>query len=331
MKHRAPLFEMERRTKGKGFMKTFLKKSLLSGIIATLATMVLGAVSARAQDAALPTDNASAGAEKLGWQLAVHSYTFQKFSIFDAIDKTAALGIKHMSISGTVNMVGEDGKIVKRATPSLNEQEIAAIKAHMIEKGIDPVFVNMGVVKPSIDEAASRKIFEAAKRMGIPVLVAEPEVHNKMEELGPVMDVVEKLAKEYNIKVAIHNHPGPNNFYWNPDTVLAAVQGRSPLLGACADVGHWVRSGLDPVECLKKLEGRVITLHFKDLNERAAKAHDVPWGSGASNAKGMLTELKRQNFKGAFCVEYEYNWDNSSPEIAQCAQWFNNTCAALAK
>ncbi|MGN6552244.1 MAG: sugar phosphate isomerase/epimerase family protein [Verrucomicrobiota bacterium] len=145
------------------------------------------------------------------------------------------------------------------------------------------------------------------------------------------MDVVEKLAIEYNIKVAIHNHPGPKNFYWNPDTVAAAVKGRSPLLGACADVGHWVRSGLDPVACLKKLEGRVITLLFKDLNVPGPKAHDVPWGTGISNAKGMLAELQRQKFKGAICIEYEYNWENSSPEIAQSVAWFNATCAELVR
>ena len=269
-------------------------------------------------------------AEQLGWTLAVHSYTYQKFSIYDAIDKTAAVGAKHMGISGNVNLVDDSGKITAKPTITTSEKDMAAIKARMKAKGIDPVFVNMGVVRPSINEAESRKIFEGAKRLGITVLVAEPETHGKMAELGPVMDVVEKLAKEYNIKVAIHNHPGPNNFYWNPDTILAAVKGRSPLLGACADVGHWVRSGLDPVECLKKLEGRVITLHFKDLNEKGPKAHDVPWGTGISNAKGMLAELKRQNFKGAFCVEYEYNWENSSPEIAKCVTWFNATCAELA-
>ena len=269
-------------------------------------------------------------AEQLGWTLAVHSYTYQKFSIYDAIDKTAAVGAKHMSISGNVNLVDDSGKITAKPTITTSEKDMAAIKARMKAKGIDPVFVNMGVVRPSINEAESRKIFEGAKRLGITVLVAEPETHGKMAELGPVMDVVEKLAKEYNIKVAIHNHPGPNNFYWNPDTILAAVKGRSPLLGACADVGHWVRSGLDPVECLKKLEGRVITLHFKDLNEKGPKAHDVPWGTGISNAKGMLAELKRQNFKGAFCVEYEYNWEKSSPEIAKCVTWFNATCAELA-
>ena len=270
-------------------------------------------------------------AEQLGWTLAVHSYTFQKFSIFEAIDKTAAMGIKHMSISGSVNLPNVDGKFVKSSTINLSTNDAAAITARMKAKGIDPVFVNMGVVKPGINEAESRKIFEGAKRLGITVLVAEPETHDRMEELGPVMDVVEKLAKEYNIRVAIHNHPGPKNFYWNPATVAAAVKGRSPLLGACADVGHWVRSGLDPVACLKQLEGRVITLHFKDLNEASLKAHDVPWGTGVSNAKRMLAELQRQKFKGAICVEYEFNWENSSPEIAQSAAWFNATCAELVR
>lgn len=268
-------------------------------------------------------------AEQLGWTLAVHTYTFQKFSIFEAIDKTAAVGVKHMSISGSVNLPDADGKIVKSSTIRMTTNDVDAITARMKAKGITPVFVNMGVVKPGINEAESRKIFEGAKRLGITVLVAEPETHDKMEELSPVMDVVEKLAKEYNIKVAIHNHPGPKSFYWNPDTVAAAVKGRSPLLGACADVGHWVRSGLDPVECLRKLEGRVIALHFKDLSERGPKAHDVPWGTGVSNAKGMMAELQRQKFQGAFCVEYEHNWENSSPEIAKSAAWFNATCAEL--
>ncbi len=175
------------------------------------------------------TDSA---AEKLGFTLAVHSYTFQKFSIFDAVEKTAALGVKHMSISGNVNLLAPSEKGAKSSTIHLAQADFEKIQAHLREKGIAPEFVNMGVVRPVLDEAESRQIFEGARRMGIKVLVAEPETHGRMEELQPVMDVVEKLAKEYEIKVAIHNHPGPKSFYWNPDTVLTAVQGRSPLLGA---------------------------------------------------------------------------------------------------
>lgn len=287
------------------------------GLVAAMAAGMLGGGA-----------GAETAAEKLGWQLAVHSYTFQKFSIEEAIDKTAAIHIKHMSVSGGVNLM-KDGKLQRVNTPDLPQAQYDAILARMKDKGLSPKFVNMGVVKPTADEAECRKLFTAAKRLGIDVLVAEPETHGRMEELPQVMDVVEKCAKEFNIKVAIHNHPGPQNFYWKPETVLAAVKGRSGLLGACADVGHWVRSGLDPVECLKKLEGRIICLHFKDLNEKGAKAHDVPWGTGISNVKAMMAELQRQKFRGAFCVEYEYNWENSAPEIAECAKFFNATCEQL--
>jgi sugar phosphate isomerase/epimerase len=255
-------------------------------------------------------------AEKLGWKLAVHSYTFQKFSIFDAIDKTADLGVKYMSISGSVILEGTN----KLTTINLSQADRDAVDKKLKAHGFGN-FVNIGVVQLPADEAKSRKVFEFAKAWGIDTLVAEPEPE--------ALDIVEKLCKEYNIKVAIHDHPKPSR-YWNPDTVLAAVKGRTPLMGACADVGHWMRSGLDPLECLKKLQGRIICLHFKDLNEMGPEAHDVPWGTGVGKSKELMAELKRQNFHGSFCVEYEYHWENSSPEIAQCVKFWNDTCAELA-
>jgi sugar phosphate isomerase/epimerase len=281
-------------------------------------------VSVLAQDAG----DASA-AEKLGWQMAIHAYTFRKFSIFQCIDKTAALGLKYMSLSGSVSLDGTNSL----TTVQLSDKDAAAICAAAAAKGIK--LVNIGVVQLPPDEARSRKVFEFAKKMGIDTLVAEPE--------PAALDTVEKLCKEYNIKVAIHNHPQPSH-YWNPDTVLEAVKGRTPLMGACADTGHWLRSGLDPVECLKKFEGRVICLHFKDLVLEESKAqdanatkkleaksmHDVPWGTGLGNVKGQMAELKRQHFHGVFGVEYEYHWENSMPEIAECVKFFNATCAELA-
>lgn len=253
-------------------------------------------------------------ADQLGWQLGIHAYTFRLFSISDAIDKTAAMGLKYMSLSGSVNMDGTHSK----GTMSLTDDELAAIHKKLDAAGIK--LVNMGVVQLPADEAKSRKVFEFAKKLGVDTLVSEPE--------PDALDTVEKLCKEYNIKVAIHDHPKPSR-YWNPDTVLAAVKGRTPLMGACADTGHWMRSGLDPLECVKKLQGRIICFHFKDLNRMGIGAHDVPWGTGAGNIKGILTEMKRQNFHGAFLVEYEYHWDNSAPEIAEGVKYFNSVCADL--
>ena len=277
-----------------------------------LAAVTLLSIGAWAQTPAVATSSA----DKLGWQLAVHSYTFRKFSIFEAIDKTAALGLHYMSISGNVSLDGTN----KVSTIDLSEKDQQAIKDKLQADGITKL-VNMGVVQLVPDEAKSRKVFEFAKKFGIDTLVAEPE--------PAALDTVEKLCKEYNIKVAIHDHPKGHSIYWNPDSVLAAIKGRTPLMGACADVGHWMRSGLDPLECLKKLDGHIICLHFKDLNTMGPNAHDVPWGTGVGQTKALMEELKRQNFHGAFCVEYEYHWETSQPEIAQCVKFFNTTCDEL--
>jgi hypothetical protein len=255
-------------------------------------------------------------ADKLGWQLAIHSYTFQRFSIFDAIDMANALGVKYMSVSGSVILNGTN----KVSTVTLSDDQRGAIDQKLRADGFGN-FVNMGVVQLPADEVKCRKVFEFAKKWGIGILVAEPQ--------PDALDTVEKLCKEYNIKVAIHDHPKGHSIYWNPDYVLAAIKGRTPLMGACADVGHWMRSGLDPLECIKKLNGHIICLHFKDLNEMGPDAHDVPWGTGVGKTKEIMAELKRQHFHGAFCVEYEYHWDNSSPEIAQCIKFFNQTCDEL--
>ena len=274
-------------------------------------------------------DSKRSAADQLGWQLAIHAYTFRKFSIFECINKTAALGIKYMSLSGHVSTDGTNSI----TTVELSDKDAQAIRDAATAKGIK--LVNIGVVQLPPEEETSRKVFEFAKKMGIDTLVAEP--------VPEALDLVERLCKQYNIKVGIHDHPKPSH-YWNPDTVLQAVKGRTRLMGSCADTGHWMRSGLDPVECLKKLEGRVICLHFKDLvpmesdseapaarkkNAQARQMHDVPWGTGQCKAREMMVELKRQNFKGAFCVEYEYHWEDSMPEIEKCAKFWNTVCEDL--
>ena len=284
---------------------------LPAATLVALCAVTLDATQALAQEAALQPNSAA----KLGWQLAVHSYTFRKFSIFDAIDKTAALGLKYMTISGSVSL---DGK-TRLSTVDLGQDDWDKIQKKLDVAGIK--LLNMGVVQLPADEAKSRKVFEFAKKIGIDTLVAEPE--------AAALDTVEKLCKEYNIKVAIHNHPKPSH-YWNPDAVLEAVKGRSPLLGACADTGHWIRSGIDPVEAVQKLKGRILCFHFKDLEAKNPDSHDVPWGTGVGQVKEVLAEMRRQGFHGAFGIEYEYNWENSVPDIAECIKYFNAACDELA-
>jgi sugar phosphate isomerase/epimerase len=281
----------------------------LTRFILWTAALVLGLSAA-----ARTVDTAPTPADRLGWKMGIHELTFRKFLLYEAMDKTAALGLKYMSLSGGILLEGTNTV----SSVNLSDRQIQAIQEYAAARGI--TFVNAYVDLPA-SEAQCRKAFEFARKMGLDTLVGEPAPE--------ALDTVEKLCKEYNIRVAIHDHPKPSR-YWNPKNVLDAIKGRSPLLGACADTGHWVRSGLDPVECLKTLQGHIFCLHFKDLNKKSRTAHDVPWGAGVSQAGAMMKELKRQGFRGAFCVEYEYHWDNSSPEIAECAKFFDKTCAALA-
>lgn len=268
-----------------------------------------------------------AACDRLGWQLAITPYTFRLYPMSEAIAKTAALGIKYIGLSGNINVA--PGKSVPLL--NLTDDQLAEIRRETDAAGIK--IINIGIVPLPADEAKCRKAFDFAKKVGVDLIVGEPE--------DAALDTVEKLCKEYNIRVAIHDHPRPSH-YWNPDTVLAAIKGRTPLMGACADVGHWKRSGFDPVECLKKLDGHVFCLHFKDLvpdnpnsvpslTGPARRMHDVPWGTGQCDVAGMMAELKRQHFHGAFYFEYEYHWSNSVPELAQSIKYFNATAVKLAQ
>ena len=137
------------------------------------------------------------------------------------------------------------------------------------------------------------------------------------------IDSIEKLVKEFDIRVGFHDHPrrekDPGYRMWDPNYILSVVRDRDHRIGSCADTGHWVRSGLKPVECLRILKGRIISSHLKDLNEFGKlEAHDLPYGTGVSEISAILDELKHQHFEGNISVEYEYKWENSVPDVAQC-------------
>lgn len=242
------------------------------------------------------------------------AYSFRMYTVFEAIDKTAQCGGKTIEFYPG-QKYDDKAKWDHNATPEM----IAAVKKHLAEKGLTPV--GFGVIKLGKDAAQDRKVFEFCKTMGIGIVVTEPEVSG--------LDGIEALVKEFDIKMAIHNHPkrplDRAYMFWDPNYVLGLVKDRDPRMGSCADVGHWVRSGLDPVECVKILKGRIFDSHMKDLNEFGnVKAHDLPFGQGKSNIAGILAEYHAQGFKGPLHCEYEYNWETSVPEITQCLEFVKN-------
>jgi len=250
------------------------------------------------------------------WRLGMQAYSFNRFTFYEAVDKNEALGMRYIEAYPGQRLSKEKPDI--RADHNMSSEIRREVLQRLQEAGVK--LVNYGVVGLPNNEAQCRKVFDFAKAMGIETIVSEPP--------EDAFDLIDRLCEEYKINVAIHNHPKPSH-YWNPDTVLKVCRGRSRRIGACADTGHWMRSGINPVEALRKLKGRIISLHFKDLNKFGGGAHDVIWGTGAGDARAMLAELARQNFKGVFSIEYEHNWLNSMPEIAGCVAFFRKVAAEL--
>jgi sugar phosphate isomerase/epimerase len=289
-----------------------LMRNLLFG---TLALITSANLSAMIQDQANTPD--SSLAEKYGWKLGVQTYSFNRFTFFEAVEKAAAIGLKYVEAYPGQTISGDfEGKM----GPGMTEEQIQQVQQKLQQAGVQ--IIAFGVTGLSANEEESRKTFDWCKKFNVQVINTEVREN--------AFDTLEKLCEEYQIKIGIHNHPKPS-YYWDPETVKAAIEGRSHWIGACADTGHWIRSGREPLECLKVLEGRIVSFHFKDLHQSAPNAHDVPWGQGVANVPGLLAEMKRQNFQGPVSIEYEHNWLNSLPEIKECVQNFHNFVDQLEK
>ncbi|GAB3557405.1 sugar phosphate isomerase/epimerase family protein [Spirosoma fluminis] len=246
--------------------------------------------------------------DKAGWKLGAQAYSFRLFSFADALRKIDSCGLKYVEAFPGQPIGGGVKGSMDFMMDAASRQ---AVKKLVKDRGL--TLVAYGVISPKSQEEWNA-LFDFAKDMGIRSINSEPAPDQ--------MAYVRKLADQYKINVALHNHPKPSR-YWHPDTVLAAIGG-SKYVGACADIGHWVRSGLDPVECLKKLNGHVLGMHFKDVKKDTpeSKHHDVVWGTGDSKIEAVLGELKRQQFKGPISAEYEYHWENNGPEIAESVKNF---------
>ena len=251
-------------------------------------------------------------AEKNGWRLGMQSYSFHRFSLVEALDKTQELGLQYIEVYPGHKLGGKWGDQVFGF--ELDEQTRKELQELASSKGIKIIGTGVFVTDNSEDW---EKMFAFAKAMDMEFITCEPALND--------WDLVETLSQKYNIKVSVHNHPQPSD-YWKPDLLLAQIATRSKSIGSCSDVGHWRREGLNQLDCLKELNGRIISLHFKDIAEKQegeSEQHDVIWGTGILDVKEMLKELKQQNFKGVFSIEYEYNWDNSVPDIKKCIDYYN--------
>ncbi|MDE3247111.1 MAG: sugar phosphate isomerase/epimerase [Bacteroidota bacterium] len=286
-------------------------KKMLYGWLAIAA--IAGTISCNNNETATKTNEASLTKDSVSpvtdnWKLGVQMWTFRVFTMEQALQKVDSCGIHFIEAfwgqplgANTKDTFGV--KMTQAGRDKLKE----LMKSHNIR------MVAMGVISPQTAEEWN-DAFKLAKEFELSYITAEP--------VKKLWGTVDSLAGAYGIKVAIHDHPKPNN-YWHPDSVLAAMAGH-PNIGSCADIGHWARNGLDPVECLKKLEGHVYGVHFKDIKEfNKTEAADTTVGKGVIKFSPIFEELKRQKFSGMLSIEHESNWYNSVPDVIETVKFYN--------
>lgn len=218
-------------------------------------------------------------------KIGMQTWTLREMNFDQAVEFCVAHKIKYIESTD------------KHINPKAPLEETRRKKAILDAKGL--VCYSFGVAGTSMDKEDNRKLFEFAKFMGIKVIIVEPKDQAQWDNL-------EQLVKEYNIKLAIHNH-GITSVYGNPATVQKILDGRDKRIGVCLDVGHVTGAGFDAAKVFHDYKGRVFDIHLKDKKIEKVDGKDVildvEIGQGQANYKGLLTELKKAKWDGVMAIE----------------------------
>lgn len=249
-----------------------------------------------------------------GFKIGLQSYSLRHFKVDEALEQTRKLGVRFWE--------AYPGHIPMGAVPGYVAEQKEKLKNADIE------LVSWGVVGFDSNETKARAVFDFAKAMGLWSISADP---NKD---AATFDLLDKLVEEYQIPIAIHNH-GPGHRYDKVADVLAVCKDRHPLIGACVDTGHYLRSDEDPVSVVQQLGKRVFGVHLKDVRTlygndgKGNKKQFTILGEGDLNVIGLLRELRRIGYDKNLSIEYEENPQNPLSDLELCLATVRSAVASL--
>lgn len=250
-----------------------------------------------------------------GFLVGVQSYSFRHFNLEQALAKTRDLGLHFIELfQAHVPLASSD-------------EQIRSVRTLCFQYDITPV--GFGVQGFSRDDAANRRVFEFARKLGVHYLSADPSPDS--------FDSLDKLVGEFGIAIAIHPH-GPQgrrlHRWYSAEVITQAVSPHHRLIGTCIDTGHLIRSAqnpfnrhLDPAQQIRLMGPRNFALHLKDHDN--AHDTDVVYGRGVLNVPQVLRTLRQLHFQGYISIEYEANENNPSPDMAACIDVFKQSVRAL--
>jgi len=240
-----------------------------------------------------------------GLKLGLTSYTLRKFSLDEAIALTVGAGVKYISL--------KDVHLPLKSTLEERKQARSKIEAAGLR------LLGGGVIYLKNNEPEIRNAFEYARDTGMPTIICSPEPDS--------LDLVEKLAREFQIRIAIHNHGTTDKKYPSPLDVWQLVKGRDPLMGICMDIGHTVTIGQDPIPVIKTCAARLYDFHIKDLDQTNGKAKTVEVGRGIIDIVAVLKTLIKIDYKYHLALEYEA--DDPVPGMRESLGYLRGVLATL--
>jgi sugar phosphate isomerase/epimerase len=243
-----------------------------------------------------------------GLKLGVASYSLRNFSRAQAIQMTKALGTRFINLKSV--------HLPYDAPPA----EIAAARKEVEAAGLEIVGGGMITFETDTDEGV-RKYFDYASAAGMPVIVGTCK--------PALLPRIEKFVKQYDIKLAIHNH-GPGDVFPSPYDALKAVQGMDPRMGLCIDVGHTVRTGTDVVRAVADAGPRLLDMHAKDLRDLKVAESQCIVGEGKIPIAAIFRQLQAIRYPGYVNLEYEIDADNPMPGMKQSFAYMRGVLGGLA-
>lgn len=279
-------------------MATYNRRQFISRVASTTAAG-MAAAGLVSMPSALNTAWAAEAPSKSPLKLGIQLYSLRGLPVDKALQASKDLGFEQVELFG--------GMLPIDASP----EQIAEMKAKIADLGM--TISAHGVNPFGKDFAANRKTFEFAKALGIRNISADPEPESFAN--------LDDLVKEFDIRVAIHNH-GPRARYNKVVDVLNAIDGHDERIGACADLGHYIRSGEQPTDVIRLLKGRLYGIHLKDFAEMKEKTKGVILGQGHLNVGDVFASLIKVGFPadGALSLEYEENPQDPIADIRQCVE-----------
>jgi sugar phosphate isomerase/epimerase len=239
-------------------------------------------------------------------KLGIASYSFRKFSLEKALAMTKRAGLPYVCLKSF--------HLPLTATP----EEIAAAAKRVADAGL--VLYGCGVInmhRPADVEQG----FEYAKAAGMKVIVAMPTAE--------MLPLVQEKIRQYDIRVAIHNHgPGDKNFP-TPQSVYEKIKDMDRRLGLCIDIGHTVRVGADPLRSVEDYGDRLLDFHMKDVTEASPKGHEIQVGRGIIDIPALLRALLKVKYEGVLSFEYEPEQDDPLPGLCESVGYVRGVLAAL--